>query len=168
MDPPVKNFWINAWLWYCLLCHNLRCYCISLHTVFWFFTITGGSVSSISGSDSDSETDNALPLRLPRPLQLQQQDDALSSCDSEGEIGGVSEGDTNAVLDDSARKYPKIFFRNSEGLLVSVYRCVVYHKKVLVAGLRAINCIILSHLSWKLKLVILITCCPSINQSVPL
>lgn len=90
----------------------------------------GGSVSSISGSDSDSETENVPPPRLPRPLQLQQQDDALSSCDSEGEIGGVSEGDTNAALDDSARKYPKIFFRNSEGLLVSVYRCVVYHKKV--------------------------------------
>lgn len=109
---------------------------------FWFFTITGGSVSSISGSDSDSETENVPPPRLPRPLQLQQQDDALSSCDSEGEIGGVSEGDNNAALDDSARKYPKIFFRNSEGLLVSVYRCVVYHKKVLAAGLRAINCII--------------------------
>lgn len=90
----------------------------------------GGSVSSISGSDSDSETENAPPPRLPRPLQLQQQDDALSSCDSEGEMGGVSEGDTNAALEDSARKYPKIFFRNSEGLLVSVYRCVVYHKKV--------------------------------------
>lgn len=99
-------------------------------------------MSSISGSDLDSETENAPPPRLPRPLQLQQQDDALSSCDSEGEIGGVSEGDTNAALDDSARKYPKIFFRNSEGLLVSVYRCVVYHKKVLAAGLRAINCII--------------------------
>lgn len=90
----------------------------------------GGSVSSISGSDSDSETENAPPPRLPRPLQLQQQDDTLSSCDSEGEMGGVSEGDTNAALEDSARKYPKIFFRNSEGLLVSVYRCVVYHKKV--------------------------------------
>lgn len=90
----------------------------------------GGSVSSISGSDSDSETENAPPPRLPRPLQLQQQDDALSSCDSEGEMGGISEGDTNAALEDSARKYPKIFFRNSEGLLVSVYRCVVYHKKV--------------------------------------
>lgn len=88
-------------------------------------------MSSISGSDSDSETENAPPPRLPRPLQLQQQDDTLSSCDSEGEMGGVSEGDTNAALEDSARKYPKIFFRNSEGLLVSVYRCVVYHKKVI-------------------------------------
>lgn len=87
-------------------------------------------MSSISGSDSDSETEGAPPPRLPRPLQLQQQDDTLSSCDSEGEMGGVSEGDTNAAVDDSARKYPKIFFRNSEGLLVSVYRCVIYHKKV--------------------------------------
>ncbi|XP_078320556.1 tRNA endonuclease ANKZF1-like isoform X3 [Crassostrea virginica] len=88
------------------------------------------SVSSISGSDSDSETEDAPPPRLPRPLQLQQQEEALSSCDSEGETGGASEGEGGGALDDSARKYPKIFFRNAEGLLVSVYRCVIHHKKV--------------------------------------
>ncbi|XP_056008477.1 ankyrin repeat and zinc finger domain-containing protein 1-like isoform X2 [Ostrea edulis] len=91
-----------------------------------------GSVSSISGSDSNSENEDAfsVPPMLPRSLQLQKE--ALDSCDSETETGGASEGEMGGASDDAARKYPKIFFRNSEGLLVSVYRCVVHHKKVKV------------------------------------
>ncbi|XP_061186027.1 tRNA endonuclease ANKZF1-like [Saccostrea echinata] len=88
-----------------------------------------GSVSSISGSDSDSENEETAPPKLPRPLQLRQQDEELSSCDSESEVG---EGEMGGASNEGARKYPKIFFRNSEGLLVSVYRCVVHHKKVKV------------------------------------
>lgn len=86
------------------------------------FEAMSGDISSISGSgdssDSSSDTDN---VSKPSPVPTRLKNSNYDSTDSE------TEG-SNTVLA-AVKKYPKIFMRNSNGQLVSLYRCVLYHKK---------------------------------------
>ncbi|KAJ8313538.1 hypothetical protein KUTeg_008099 [Tegillarca granosa] len=88
-------------------------------------------VSSISGSESeseDSELDSvsadkpqSKPMNIPS-RRLRQEVDGESSNDSETDISA-------SVKDEMARKYPKVYFENGDGEVISLYRCVIYHKK---------------------------------------
>jgi len=96
-------------------------------------------VSSISGSESESEDsateggdDSSKTKSHKKPISilshLRERRDSCSSNDSETEM-------SSSYLDESSRRYPKLYFRNRDGELVSVYRCVVYHKKVFITFL---------------------------------
>jgi hypothetical protein len=88
------------------------------------------SVSSISGSESDSndDDDEADSHATSKPIgitaRFQRKVDAPMTGSSTD-----SESDDN-VTDDRARRHPKLFLKNSLGDLISIYRCVVYHKQV--------------------------------------
>ncbi|KAK7473986.1 hypothetical protein BaRGS_00034755 [Batillaria attramentaria] len=87
------------------------------------FESLSGDISSISGSDdssdSSSETDDARPKPSPLPARVHKSTQDSTDSDSEG---------ASAVLA-ATRKHPKLFLRNSDGQLVSLYRCLLYHKK---------------------------------------
>ncbi|XP_052091788.1 ankyrin repeat and zinc finger domain-containing protein 1-like isoform X2 [Mytilus californianus] len=91
------------------------------------FEELSGNISSISGSESDSDDDDnhatskpvSIAARFQRKLEVV---GTGSSTDSESE---------DSTMDDRARKYPKIFLKNSLGDLISLYRCVVCHKQVI-------------------------------------
>nr|KAG5689802.1 hypothetical protein BaRGS_007080 [Batillaria attramentaria] len=89
----------------------LRCY------LFWSFRT--GDISSISGSDdssdSSSETDDVRPKPSPLPARVHKSTQDSTDSDSEG---------ASAVLA-ATRKHPKLFLRNSDGQLVSLYRCLL-------------------------------------------
>ncbi|XP_060064926.1 tRNA endonuclease ANKZF1-like [Ylistrum balloti] len=86
-------------------------------------------VSSISGSESetddsaDEDGENSKVRLKPRRIAafLRHEGDCSSSNDSETELP--------SVIDDASRKFPKLFFRNKDGELISIYRCLLYHKK---------------------------------------
>lgn len=69
-----------------------------------YCSILAGDISSLSGSDSEEE----------RQLEP---DDNLE--ERSYHIEGIG------------RRLPRVFFRSEEGLLLSIYRAVVYGKKVL-------------------------------------
>ena len=85
-------------------------------------------MSSISGSDdtSDSSSDEdvapAKPLAIPARLKHSRVYNSADTSDSESE-------DVAAVMA-ATRRHPKVFLRNQSGQLLSLYRCVLYHKKV--------------------------------------
>ncbi|KAK3101748.1 hypothetical protein FSP39_006094 [Pinctada imbricata] len=85
-----------------------------------------GSVSSISGSESDSEDEDVTVINkmLTRPLLT-----APDTTDSSAYSSNESDVETSRAMEEQGRKYPKIFFRNADGDVISVYRCVVQHKK---------------------------------------
>ncbi|XP_045167402.2 ankyrin repeat and zinc finger domain-containing protein 1-like [Mercenaria mercenaria] len=92
------------------------------------FEDISGNISSLSGSDSDSEADTdtdkesktgsgkKLPGSPHRRIHS-----GNTSTDSESESGNQTE--------DVARRLPKVYFRNKNGDLLSIYRCVLCHKK---------------------------------------
>ncbi|KAH3719844.1 ankyrin repeat and zinc finger domain-containing protein 1-like isoform X2 [Dreissena polymorpha] len=93
------------------------------------FDDISGNISSLSGSDSendessDSESKNKTlpgkPLHGSPRRRFQAANN--SSTDSESEAWSQS--------DDIARRLPKVFFKNKEGELLSLYRCVLCNKK---------------------------------------
>lgn len=95
-----------------------------------FYEIVDNLSSSISGSDSDSDdedTDSSNqdfsrfdigPHGVPF-VPFTQQEGAADSCLVSDDLPFGSNG----------RKYPKLFLKNSNGELISVYRCILYHKK---------------------------------------
>ncbi|XP_071101998.1 tRNA endonuclease ANKZF1-like [Haliotis cracherodii] len=93
------------------------------------FEKIAGDVSSISGSEdesemSDTDTDTGGGRGKSKPMAIPQHvrgASAHSGTDSESEGGLTIEG--------TARKYPKVYFKNKEGELISVFRCLLYHKK---------------------------------------
>lgn len=114
------------------------------------FTEISECVSSISGSESDeSDTEDVDRPRLrlkPGGLatQLRQRRDSYSSSND-------SETELPSVIDDASRKYPKLFFRNKDGELLSLYRCVLYHKKNQPASMNDLVTIATNvphHLTW--------------------
>ncbi|XP_071158192.1 tRNA endonuclease ANKZF1-like isoform X1 [Mytilus edulis] len=91
------------------------------------FEELSGNISSISGSESDSgEDDNhATSKPIGMAARFQRKLEVIGT-------GSSTDSDTeDSIMDDRARKYPKIFLKNSLGDLISLYRCVVYHKKVI-------------------------------------
>ena len=100
--------------------------------IFSIFTIPfSGNVSSISGSDSDSDLDSdagrittSADLKVrPKPAGIPSHlaTSGNTSTDSESESG---------PSEDVAQRLPKVYFRTAEGQLISLYRCVLCHKKV--------------------------------------
>ncbi|XP_067650118.1 tRNA endonuclease ANKZF1-like [Haliotis asinina] len=93
------------------------------------FEKIAGDVSSISGSEdeselSDTDTDTGGGRGKSKPMAIPQHmrgASAHSGTDSESEGGMTIEG--------TARKYPKVYFKNKDGELISVFRCLLYHKK---------------------------------------
>lgn len=85
-------------------------------------------MSSISGSEDSSEsskesgdeavTSSAVPVHLKKFT--------CDNSDSERE----SKTQENSSLA-TTRKMPKLFMKNSKGQLISIYHCVLYHKKVM-------------------------------------
>ncbi|XP_064614070.1 uncharacterized protein LOC135477796 [Liolophura sinensis] len=90
------------------------------------FETISGNISSLSGSDTDSDgsdTESDCPPRSkPLGVPARMRQSLCNGSDSESESGLYQENP-------SARKYPKVFLRNSSGQLISLYRCVLYHKK---------------------------------------
>lgn len=103
-----------------------------------FADIVDNLSSSISGSDSDSEEDetesgsssnnqncvdvNRLdigPLGVPLVPVTQQEGSTSDPCLCNDNLSFGTNG----------RRYPKLFLKNSDGELISVYRCILYHKK---------------------------------------
>ncbi|XP_052806792.1 ankyrin repeat and zinc finger domain-containing protein 1-like [Mya arenaria] len=89
-----------------------------------------GNISSLSGSDSDTDGDTDIdnqPRTGPNKLlpgtqrRLVREGGNTSSTDSESESGNQTE--------DIARRLPKVYFSNHEGEILSIYRCVLCHKK---------------------------------------
>ena len=87
-------------------------------------------MSSISGSDSDSDLDSDasrttssadFKSRKPVGIPSHLTSSGNTSTDSESEGGQV---------EDAAQRLPKVYFRTAEGELVSIYRCVLCHKRV--------------------------------------
>lgn len=93
------------------------------------FEDLSGSVSSISGSESDDDDSEADSHATSKPIgiaaRFQRKVDAPMTGSSTD-----SESDDNITPDERARRHPKIFLKNSLGDLISIYRCVVYHKQV--------------------------------------
>lgn len=97
-------------------------------------SLYSGNLSSISGSESDSaDSDTGSDStggskynkpRLVPPPHLRQRQSSVSSTDSESEDSG-----RNYAV---ATRYAKVFFKNIAGEVVSLYRCVLYHKKVII------------------------------------
>ncbi|XP_033762728.1 LOW QUALITY PROTEIN: ankyrin repeat and zinc finger domain-containing protein 1-like [Pecten maximus] len=87
-------------------------------------------VSSISGSESESD-DSDVEDGEKRKLRSKPSGIAAylrnrgDSCSSSND----SETELPSAVDDAARKFPKLFFRNKDGELISIYRCILYHKK---------------------------------------
>ncbi|KAH9513360.1 Ankyrin repeat and zinc finger domain-containing protein 1 [Bulinus truncatus] len=95
------------------------------------FEKIAGEVSSISGSESDnSDDDDASDVKL-----------------TESEIG---DNEHLAVYN-----HPKLFFRNKEGELMSVYRCLIYQKKFPVEDNKEVEKLI-SQLPERSKWIILL------------
>ena len=98
------------------------------HVVNDLFCTAPGEVSSISGSDdtsstsSDEDVDSVKPSPVPARMKHSQAYSSADASDSDSE-------DTAAVMA-AARRHPKVFLRNQSGQLLSLYRCVLYHKKV--------------------------------------
>ena len=93
------------------------------------FWLAPGEVSSISGSDStsSSSSDEDVASVKPSPTPAHQKHhshvyDGADASDSDSE-------DVAAVMA-AARRHPKVFLKNQSGQLLSLYRCVLYHKKV--------------------------------------
>ncbi|XP_070211217.1 tRNA endonuclease ANKZF1-like isoform X1 [Littorina saxatilis] len=86
-----------------------------------------GDVSSISGSDdtstSSSNEDDTL-VKLTLPASRHKKSHVYESSDSTD-----SESEENASIMAATRRHPKVFLRNGEGQLLSMYRSVLYHKK---------------------------------------
>ncbi|KAH9513359.1 Ankyrin repeat and zinc finger domain-containing protein 1 [Bulinus truncatus] len=95
------------------------------------FEKIAGEVSSISGSESDNSDD----------------DDASDVNLTESEIG---DNEHLAVYN-----HPKLFFRNKEGELMSVYRCLIYQKKFPIEDNKEVEKLI-SQLPERSKWVILL------------
>ncbi|XP_060591292.1 tRNA endonuclease ANKZF1-like [Ruditapes philippinarum] len=92
------------------------------------FEDISGNISSLSGSDSDTDadtdTDNQSKTGSGKKLPGSQRRHVYSgntSTDSDSESGNQYE--------DVARRLPKVYFRNKDGDLLSIYRCVLCHKK---------------------------------------
>lgn len=92
------------------------------------FEDISGNISSLSGSDAESEaeTDSDYQSKTGSGKKLPGSPRKLvntghSSTDSESESGYQSE--------DAARRLPKVYFRNEAGEMLSLYRCVLCHKK---------------------------------------
>ncbi|KAL5006281.1 hypothetical protein ScPMuIL_015087 [Solemya velum] len=95
------------------------------------FEAMEGNLSSISGSESDSadsdtgsDSSQGVKYSKPRlvpPPHLRHRQSSNSSTDSESE-----DTSRNYVV---ATRYAKVFFKNIAGEVVSLYRCVLYHKK---------------------------------------
>ncbi|KAL3831821.1 hypothetical protein ACJMK2_023523 [Sinanodonta woodiana] len=96
------------------------------------FELIAGNISSLSGSDSDLDslsdidTDGSQEpksrkkqFRIPSHLWMS----GYSSTDSDSECS------TNRV-EEAARKLSKVYFRNSAGELISLYRCILSHRKM--------------------------------------
>ncbi|XP_063421808.1 tRNA endonuclease ANKZF1-like [Mytilus trossulus] len=90
------------------------------------FEELSGNISSLSGSESDSDDDDnhATSKPIGMAARFQRKLEVIGT-------GSSTDSDTeDNIMDDRARKYPKIFLKNSLGDLISLYRCVVCHKKV--------------------------------------
>lgn len=102
------QFWQLSNLAFCVLC------------------LSDNLSSSISGSDSESESeDNGFPG-----------DDMLSDVGPIGKpylntaIAQETPDASHCHLSSNKRNYPKLFLKNNNGELISVYKCILYHKKV--------------------------------------
>ncbi|XP_077978963.1 tRNA endonuclease ANKZF1-like [Glandiceps talaboti] len=91
-----------------------------------------GDISSISCSDTSSESESDEDEDLSptsRPHKIKAFSKYLKPLSG---ASGTSESETD---DDSksrlqrGRKYPKIYFKNEDGQIVSVYRCIIHGKK---------------------------------------
>lgn len=89
-------------------------------------------VSSISGSESESDdSDIEEGSGEKRKIRSKPSGRAAylrhrtASCSSSND----SEPELPSIVDDAARRFPKLFFRNKDGELISIYRCIIYHKK---------------------------------------
>ncbi|KAL4222271.1 Ankyrin repeat and zinc finger domain-containing protein 1 [Mactra antiquata] len=92
------------------------------------FEEMSGNISSLSGSDSDSDidTDSDHPTKIGSSKKITGSPrkfihSGYSTTDSESESGNQTE--------DLARRLPKVYFKNKDGELLSLYRCVLCHKK---------------------------------------
>lgn len=91
------------------------------------FEMMTGDLSSISGSDntttsseedSDSESGPTQTVKSRLPKAAKKMESSDSDTDDEFSVMAAT------------RKHPKIFLRNASGQLISLYRCILYHKKV--------------------------------------
>ncbi|XP_076439741.1 tRNA endonuclease ANKZF1-like isoform X2 [Babylonia areolata] len=90
------------------------------------FEAMTGEVSSISGSD-DTSTSSADEENGAKPTAISARLKRLQVCDNTDMTD--SEGEDNSAIMAATRKHPKVFLRNGSGQLISMYRCVLYHKK---------------------------------------
>ncbi|XP_070566888.1 tRNA endonuclease ANKZF1-like [Ptychodera flava] len=97
-----------------------------------FESMLTGEISSISGSDSsssdseDEENQDLSPISKPHKIRASFPSRLKSSPNS----GTDSETDDDGKLKQSrGRQYPKLYFKNSSGQILSIYRCIIYGKK---------------------------------------
>ncbi|XP_006822109.1 tRNA endonuclease ANKZF1-like [Saccoglossus kowalevskii] len=93
-----------------------------------FEKVAAGGISSISGSDSSDETDDDLsPTSKPHAAHTWLPSRAKSSLVGSGT--SESETDDDAKPRRAGRRYPKVYFKNEDGQIISVYRCLLHGKK---------------------------------------
>ncbi len=84
-------------------------------------------MSSISGSDAECEDEPGVADIVGLTSSLS--NTALSDSDDE----------TTTHLEGIGKRHPKVFFRNHTDQLLSIYRCVLYSKKVFKDSLTTIH-----------------------------
>ena len=86
-----------------------------------------GDISSISGSDSDTSDsddneDHLSPYSDPATIDKLHQNQQNKAGNGDDEEDSIKR---------NHRSYPKVFFTNSQGQLISVHRCILHGKKVM-------------------------------------
>ena len=87
---------------------------INVHYVCVAFNLPGGDLSSISGSDSE-DSDAELSQDEFTTQRTEESDDERSF-----HVEGIG------------HRHPRVFFRNSNGELLSLFRCVLHCRKVIL------------------------------------
>lgn len=89
------------------------------------FEDIAGNISSLSGSDSDTDTESDQDQFTGTKYLTSIRQKLLHG----NGISTDSESDTGNQLEDISRRLPKVYFTNKDGELLSIYRCVICHKK---------------------------------------
>ena len=97
----------------CILCYYKN---IPIYLIYIYFFVPD-DVSSISGSGTESESEDDKPTNEHKVNTKDNND------------GHMTDDDTDDVTR-MLRRTPRVYVKNGEGELFSVYRAVVYGKKV--------------------------------------
>ena len=104
-----------------------------------------GDISSISGSEDsnedtdDNEDDTNMSTTEKMKKKVNDKMRHIRKTAESGSSESETESSVQVVLDDAGRRYPKLFFRSTDGDILSVYRCIVYHKKVILCFVKSVK-----------------------------